>query len=288
MIPASATDYYTADLGEVTEANYTVEDGYVITSIYATNIAFNSNQTFIMDAYGKIYTITVNSSSFGTLNGWKSFFIQLETPEGQIYNQSLEVLELLAQDYDLRIQYTLTQLDEGIGLDVDIYVYLNPFSIDLIPENMNLVLPYYIAFSEVQFYSTTQAHVEVIYMTTEDYYEIIEEESPSILPQFLTDAVRDLIYSIPYAQEMFLIFSKLYSLFYTFISLFIFIFVDNFLLIFILFESFTLIYASLSRDILQFFSRFAKMHIELFNFVISIIRSIVTTISSIVQALKPT
>jgi phage-related protein len=125
-------------------------------------------------------------------------------------------------------------------------------------------------------------------MTTEDYYEIIEEESPSILPQFLTDAVRDLIYSIPYAQEMFLIFSKLYSLFYTFISLFIFIFVDNFLLIFILFESFTLIYASLSRDILQFFSRFAKMHIELFNFVISIIRSIVTTISSIVQALKPT
>ena len=72
LIPIAGA-YHQVDCRQVKHITYNVPSGNVIFGVYANDNPFRNywnNQTFVMDAFGKTYTLEVDSRAEGFAGAW--------------------------------------------------------------------------------------------------------------------------------------------------------------------------------------------------------------------------
>ena len=178
---ATAAESYEQD--DVTNIDYEVADGYVISNVNLDNIEANFNSTTVLDTFGKEYILTINNTKSW---GWWTYEVSLQYPNGTVQTETLDSFQPYAIDTDIKIQYFHYVTDTDSVLDVDVYVgllpltasFTNPVSSE--SEMGELLsstgLTYErVAFSDVQASCTNEFDFKAIYVTAEDFQDQIEE-----------------------------------------------------------------------------------------------------------------
>jgi len=103
--------------------NLSAPDDLCLSGFLAANLPGDSNNTYTLDAYGKIYNFNINCSKHW---GWWTYDLKLRHPNGTIESKSIEKFAPLATDYDIHFQYYYMEGDNVF--DIDIYTALVPLS----------------------------------------------------------------------------------------------------------------------------------------------------------------
>jgi len=147
----------------------TAPDGLQLEGFSVFNLPGDSNNTYTLDAYGKIYTFDINCSKHF---GWWTYDLKLQHPNGTIESTQVETFAPLATDYDIHLQYYLLETDTVF--DVDIYASLLPLSATFQttdPTAYNIL-----AFSEISGSSTDYFNLVIYAMTDEEFQAAYDSE----------------------------------------------------------------------------------------------------------------
>lgn len=148
---------------------FTVEapDGLMFSGFTASNLEANTNNTYTLDAYGKIYTLDINCSKNW---GWWNFDLALENPNGTIETTQLDCFAPLATDYDVHLQYYFLEGDSTF--DLDIYTALIPLSATFLTSDPTA--SDIISFSEISVSSTGYFDLVLYAVTEEEFQEQVD------------------------------------------------------------------------------------------------------------------
>jgi len=180
--------YYSYRVERVTEFDYVTGQDYSIVSVYLNDIGFNSTQTVLLDAYGEIYTLTITATAEGTFGAYKNFTVTLTYPNGSTVTWNYKTFDLAGQDYDVKIQYWVQQADSWLDLDIYIGGLLD---FQVLPFGTKFNLTKFVLFNRVQGTSTKEMNVDIFYVATEDWAEIVEKGESPFDWGGLTDAIKD-------------------------------------------------------------------------------------------------
>ena len=274
---------------------------YTIVSIYLNDIAnFDSVQTLILDSYGETYYLTIKSSTSGLNGAYKTFNVTLIYPTGQTISKEVTVLNPFARDYDVRIQYWVYQYDTPItGMDIDILTSgLLDFDVLVVEglEGMSTKfnLSKFVVFNRVEASSTAEMNAEIFYLTKTEWINEVKE-STGVFYTFPVDysgvqgaiwsTFLNLVSQIPVVGEnladalnfMAIIVGETFY----FAKL---ILVENWELTVLTYESFAMMYAMQSRNLVTMYRRFVRFHIQTAEFIYGIIYRTLQLIYSLIQA----
>lgn len=142
-------------------------DGLMFSGFTASNLEADTNNTYILDAYGKIYTLYVNCSKS---YGWWTFDLALENPNGTIETTQLDTFAPLATDYDVHLQYYFLEGDSTF--DLDIYTALIPLSATFLTSDPTASSV--ISFSDISASSTGYFDLVLYAVTEEEFQEQVD------------------------------------------------------------------------------------------------------------------
>lgn len=301
IIPASAVE--TIDGSQVKTFDLAAPEGMSFSGMEIYDLQPNSENKFIFDAYGKAYTLQVNSTKSW---GWWTFDLSLEHPNGTVETKTLSSLAPAATDWDLHVQYYFTAVDSAF--DLDVYAALLPLSATL--GTSNPTKSDILQFSGISGSSSSTFDFKLYAVTHEEFqkqqnneflkqFDPIVEDAKSALWGALNwawDGVLLFIEKIPFIgghlAALLLISSMTISsiIFYTKL-----LFIDYAETTFLTFEFFILSYSFTKRGtIWAKLKRVVDSHIKAIEITISIAQaavnlfsSIAGTVAKIVQALKP-
>jgi len=300
IIPAQA--YEKVEYNKVKTFDVKAPEDLTIQQVYLNNILFDGSQTIYFDAYGDTYTLTIKGEKQGA--GWRHFWINMTYPNGSTESKEYRILRPFTNDYDIKIQYYWIEADTL--LDVDIYVSsLDPLTSEF--DNLLGVYEFntsaYLIFSEVSGISNKEMDVEVFLINDEELAEI---RSGNVLPalgdftfqtfQWTWDMVLNFVGAIPYVGPLISTGLEISGGFITEIFWWFKLFViDNFAITVIIIEFFIIADAILStRSLMALVRRIIKNHVAVLNFfrdmvlfMVNLLMSIIRTVASIINALKP-
>jgi len=262
-----------------------------IGNVYLNNIKGNSHQTIVLDAYGKSYTLNIDSQ----VNwGWWTFTVNLTYPNGTTASKTVEVLRPFAQDYDVKIQYYWIEADTYF-LDIDLMIGVNPLSVvtDTAIGVYDLPLDSYIVFSHVSGSSTVEMDVEIWTMTQDEYYQMKNGSLSQMFSEaagralgWTWDQILNAISQIPVVGENFAtaleVMGRIVGETFFFVRL---ILIENWELTVLTYESFAMMYAMQSRNIMTMYRRFVRFHINTAEFLFSIVTGVVRLILDMIKAI---
>ncbi len=142
-------------------------DGLMFSGFTASNLEADTNNTYTLDAYGKIYTLDVNCSKS---YGWWTFDLALKNPNGTTETTQLESFAPLATDYDIHLQYYFLEGDSTF--DLDIYTALIPLSATFLTSDPTA--SEIISFSDISASSTGYFDLVLYAVTDEEFQEQID------------------------------------------------------------------------------------------------------------------
>ena len=265
-----------------------------------SNLPGDSNNTYTLDAYGKIYTFDINCTKH---YGWWTYDLKLQHPNGSIDTNQVETFAPLALNYDVHVQYHMAELDTI--LDVDIYTTLLPLSATF--QSSNPSDETLLVFSEISGSSTALFDL-VLYAATEAEIEAMESNTDLALQLFHAagelfswtwEAVLSFVGLIPYVGgdlvTALIIASYLIDETFYYFNLFFIDFIEATIISLEFFIIAYSIHSTRSKSPIKLFKNTVSNHISVIEFIfakaesaIHLLMSIIKTIASIVDALKPT
>ena len=185
----------------ISNFNINAPTGYSLSQMEIYDLQPNSNNTFIFDAYGQAYTLTVNSTKSW---GWWDFYISLQYPNGTISTTHLNSLAPAATDWDLHVQYYFVNLDSYF--DLDVYAALMPLSATL--QTNNPTTSGILQFSSISGSSTDTFDLKLYATTTEEFQDQAENaiglqlsEAANEVFSWTWSAVLSFVGLIPYVGD---------------------------------------------------------------------------------------
>lgn len=301
--PAAAYDRYQSE--QVTYYSIDAPADRTIVSTIVNNCPPNSEQVIVLDAYGDLHTLTVNSTR-NTI-GWWTFTVDYEYPNGTIAQQSFSTLEPFANFYNAKIQ-PYYGVDSWI-LRVDVYVSINPFKITGNKlEYDHMIIPQYMAYSSTTVTSSDPVDIEV-HMVDEEAWEIIasggdvlhrwSQSTKKVIGdalQWTWDTVLWFVEKIPFVGTFLVTTLILIALLADEIFFWLNFFLIEHLVITILTVEFLIITESSisTRSLVALLNRIMKHHTNLFHFTVnalektaSLLLSVYRTVALIVTGLRP-
>jgi hypothetical protein len=302
--PASAVEEIQKD--HIKSFNLSAPEGLTFTGVSVSNIDPNSNTTIYLDSYGDIYILNVISTK-SYLSKW-NFNISLISPNGTVQYTTLSSIAPLATDYDLEIQYFWDSSFDNI-FDIDIYTGILPLSATLttgdptVPANLpdNGVLQ----FTTVSTSSSSYFDLILYAATHEEYLDQLANNLWAPAKEVVSDSfnwawdqVLSFVGLIPYIGDdlvtAILIASYIIDETFFYFNLFFVEYIE----VTILTIEFFLITYSLNRtktkSPVKMLKNVISDQIALFEWIIDkarlaidLLTSIIRTIASIVQSLKP-
>jgi len=281
---------------QVSNLQFQAPKGMSIVRIDAEGLTTGSNQTFVLNAYGRVYTITINSST--TFNAWHTFVITLTYPNGTSTSRTLEMLKPFANKYDVRIQYFGLQANP-FG-NMQIYIQLDPFDVKKaeIPVDMGYVESFLI-FSDVSFTSTVEAEkVSILCITPEEYDKYFKNPSALGFTEFwlvstsqevvkftwqkFLEAVRQIPVAGEFLADGLNFMAIIVGETFYYVKLFL---IDNWDITVLTYESIAMMYAiSSSRDIFRMFERYTNFHIRTAELIYKVVVGAVRLIFDLIKA----
>ena len=290
------------DLLDVTAYSYTVPSSeYTIYQVSANNLDVGVS-IFNFSAYGQDYQIQVNC----TKNyGWWDFAVDVTYPNSTVLSLNASTLQPFATDYDAKIQYTDSELDWI--LDVDLYVDFNPVSANIVAPTTLYQNKEPVFFNSVNGTLSDSGDVTIYIGSQDDITDILEDNLWAQFVRSASNIFGDLflwswemivafVSSIPYVGEYFVeimkVFGGILGEIWFYFSLFV---LEEPEVSLVIVEVFILSHAIISGNTLMRMLRILyKDHVALITgivhtaqFVLEIIRTLIEIVSNIINAVKP-
>ncbi|MDD5050085.1 MAG: hypothetical protein PHH09_14255 [Methanoregulaceae archaeon] len=279
--------------------NLSAPDGMCLSGFSATNLPGDSNNTYTLNAYGKIYNFNINCSKHW---GWWTYNLKLRHPNGTTESKIIEKFAPLATDYDIRFQYYYMEGDNVF--DIDIYTALVPLSATF---ESDMPSKYYIDKFSYMAGSSTAFFNLIIYASTDEEFK---DQSNQSLGRIFTHAADEVfswawenilsfVEKIPGIGPQFatalIIATSLVSMIFFYFDLFFIEYLETTLLtleFFIL--SYSIINTRTSKGPTVLIKNIVKNHITVFEFIIeksqsavNLVMDIISAVATAVNALKP-
>ncbi len=289
------------DLGVTKQFNFTVtQPGWAVVSVYLNDITPNSEQTVVLDSFSGTYRVDIKS--IVEYNGlWLRFIVNVTLPNGTVVTGEKGVL-FSRPDYDVKIQYNWIELDAPI-VDVDIIVAFNPVKIDVVdtspyfPTYLNWDEGYsFVPFYHVTGVSTSDMRVKLWIADQEGINVLNNGSILDKIKQQLSDAgkrasewtweqILKAISKIPVVGENFAtaleVMGRIVGETFFFVRL---ILIENWELTVLTYESFAMMYAMQSRNIMTMYRRFVGFHVETVKLLFVIIVELINLLMRLIQA----
>ena len=294
--PASAVTEIQED--HIKSFSLNAPDGLSLSGMEIYDLPANSNNTFQLDSYGKIYTLNVNSSKSW---GWWTYDISLQHPNGTIETAQLETLAPAALDWDLHVQYYFLSGDSVF--DLDVYTALLPLSATF--GTNNPTTSSILQFSGISGSSTAYFDM-VLYATTDEEFAEQAENALGLQLSYAAgeifswawDSVLSFVGLIPYIGDdlvtAILIASYIIDETFFYFNLFFVEYIETTILAI---EFFLITYSlnrTKSKNPVKMLKNVVSDQIALFEWIlektklaIDLLNSIIRTIADVVQSLKP-
>ncbi|MDQ1252560.1 MAG: hypothetical protein QG646_1681 [Euryarchaeota archaeon] len=294
--PASAVEEITQD--HIKTFSLTAPDGLSFSGMEIYDLPANSNNTFLFDSFGKIYTLNVNSSKSW---GWWTYDIALQYPNGTVTTTQLETLAPAATDWDLHVQYYFLSGDSVF--DLDVYTTLLPLSATL--QTNNPTTSSVLQFSGISGSSTDYFDM-VLYATTDEEFAEQSENALGLqlsyaageLFSWTWDAILSFVGLIPYVGDdlvtAILIASYIIDEIFFYFNLFLIEYIETTILTLEFFLITYSLHRTRTRSPVKMLKNVISDQIAVLDFIlekaklaIELLVRIINAIASIVQSLKP-
>jgi len=279
----------------ITNLQFEAPDGLTIFQLDLEDIRINGSQTIVLDAYGKIYTLEINSNPSYLVPPacWQAFYVNLTYPNGTTISKQTSPVLTFSDIYNIRIQSFYSR---GTDLtELQLYITLEPkFELSAQTFILNTGIfgdpGYFISFRNVQISSTNEIEKVTITCVTPDELEDIHKNWPRKWTDQFSEAIWDqflgLVAQIPVAGEFladglnFMAILVGETFYYT--KLFL---IDNWEITILTFESIAMMYSlANSRDIFRMFRIYIDFHIKTIELSYKLITSAIKLIYELIKA----
>ncbi|AKB74324.1 hypothetical protein MSLAZ_1063 [Methanosarcina lacustris Z-7289] len=276
----------------------TAPEGLSFSGMEIYNLPANSNNTFLFNSYGKIYTLNVNSTKSW---GWWTYDISLQNPNGTIETKKLETLAPAVSSWDLHVQYYFLSGDSVF--DLDVYTALLPLSATF--STISPTTSSTLQFSGISG-SSTEYFDMVLYATTDEEFAEQSENSLGLSLSYAVgevfswtwDAVLSFVGLIPYIGDdlvtAILIASYIIDEIFYYFNLFFIEYIETtiltlefFLITYSLHRTRTKSPVKMLKNVVSDQIAMLEWILQKAKLAIDLLTTIIRTIADIVQSLKP-
>ncbi|WP_269849048.1 hypothetical protein [Methanosarcina horonobensis] len=161
-------------------------EGLSLSGVELYNLDPNSNTSIVLNNYGEIYTLQINSTK--NWGFWWNFDVSLTTPNGSIEHKTLKSGTLTALNYDVHIQYYWQALNSSVEtsyFDIDLYTGILPLEATLQDYNPTKTTP--LQFSQVSATSTSYYDLICYAVTPEEFEKQLNNDPLAPLTELTGD-----------------------------------------------------------------------------------------------------
>lgn len=279
--------------------------GMSLSGIELFDLDPNSNLSIILNNYGELYTLQINSTK--SYYSWWEFNVSLKNPNGTVESKTLKSLAPFAGKYDVHVQYYWQQLNNTIDtsyFDIDVYTGIRPLTALLNANNPTMYQA--LQFSQITTLSDSYYDLVCYAVTQEEFAKQAGNDALAPITQLTKeffswtwDEVLNFVGLIPYIGKYLvsalLISSYLIGLIFSTFNL---LFIEYRETTILTFEFFIFAYSinrSKSKNPIQLCRNLVKDHITVYEYVfaavkfaVDLLTALISMIAHIIQGLKPT